>query len=150
MLGLTAIPERLDNKDVFAICDYNTVYEVRLASAINKGWLVLYRYYGIYDDAVDYDGISFKNGKYDENQLEKALMINKRAELILRHYQKYNSKRALDFYSTRKHVEYMADYFCKNGVKTYAVVSNSTSSYSMDRTKAINNLQKVKYRLYFQ
>ena len=28
LLGLTATPERLDSKDVFALCDYNMVYEV--------------------------------------------------------------------------------------------------------------------------
>mgnify|MGYP003304162874 CR=1 FL=1 len=36
MLGLTATPERLDAKDIFALCDYNTVYEIRLKEAINK------------------------------------------------------------------------------------------------------------------
>ena len=30
MLGLTATPDRLDNKDVYALCDYNVVYEVGL------------------------------------------------------------------------------------------------------------------------
>ena len=35
LLGLTATPERLDNKDVFALCEYNIVYEVRLKEAIN-------------------------------------------------------------------------------------------------------------------
>jgi superfamily II DNA or RNA helicase len=67
LLGLTATPERLDNKDVFAICDYNVVYETRLKDAINKGWLVPFRYYGIYD-YVDYDSIEYKNGKYNEDK----------------------------------------------------------------------------------
>jgi HKD family nuclease len=35
LLGLTATPERLDNQDVFALCDYNVVYEVRLKEAIS-------------------------------------------------------------------------------------------------------------------
>lgn len=80
MLGLTATPERLDNKDVFALCDYNIVYEVRLKGAIEKGWLVRlvpFRYYGVFDE-TDYTKISFRNGKYDEFELEKALMLNKR------------------------------------------------------------------------
>lgn len=102
LLGLTAAPERLDNKDVFAICDYNVVYETRLKDAINKGWLVPFRYYGIYD-YVDYDSIEYKNGKYNEDALEKALMINKRDILILNHYKKYGSKRALGFCTSRNH-----------------------------------------------
>jgi len=27
LLGLTATPERLDNKDVFELCNYNVVYD---------------------------------------------------------------------------------------------------------------------------
>ena len=53
LLGLTATPERMDNKDVFALCDYNIVYEVRLKGAIDKGWLVPFRYYGVFDE-TDY------------------------------------------------------------------------------------------------
>ena len=78
-LGLTATPNRLDNKDVFSIFDYNTVYEVTLKSAIDKGWLVPFRYYGIYDDSVDYDKVKFDYGKYNTKELEIALSINKRA-----------------------------------------------------------------------
>ena len=63
MLGLTATPDRLDNKDVFSICDYNTVYEVTLKTAIDKGWLVPFRYYGIYDESVNYDEVEYKNYK---------------------------------------------------------------------------------------
>lgn len=58
----TATPERLDNQDVFALCDYNVVYEVRLKEAINRGWLTPFRYYGIYDD-LDDDQIDFRNGR---------------------------------------------------------------------------------------
>ena len=61
LLGLTATPERLDSKDVFALCDYNEVYEVRLQEAINKGWLVPFRYYGIYDKTVDYKTMTIKS-----------------------------------------------------------------------------------------
>ncbi len=69
LLGLTATPERLDSKDVFSICDYNTVYEIRLSDAINKGYLVPFRYYGIYDETVNYENIEFKNGKYSDKEL---------------------------------------------------------------------------------
>ena len=33
--------------------------------------------------------------------LEEALMINKRAEVILKHYEKYRSERALGFCTSR-------------------------------------------------
>ena len=52
LLGLTATPERLDSKDVLAICDYNLVYEAPLKKAINQGWLVPFRYYAIFNNIV--------------------------------------------------------------------------------------------------
>ena len=63
LLGLTATPDRLDNKDVFALCDYNNVYEVRLKEAIAKGWLVPFRYYGIFDDTIDYSTVNMRKKK---------------------------------------------------------------------------------------
>lgn len=149
MLGLTATPERLDNKDVFALCDNNVAYEVRLKSAINKGWLVPFRYYGIYDELVNYKTIDYKNGKYDNNQLEKALMINKRADLIIEHYSKYKSERALGFCSSRKHAEFMAEYFCSKGVKACAVVSEGSSDCSVDRNEVVNKLGKGEIKVIF-
>jgi superfamily II DNA or RNA helicase len=149
MLGLTATPERLDNKDVFALCDNNTAYEVRLKSAINKGWLVPFRYYGIYDELVNYEAIDYKKGKYDDKQLEEALMINKRADLIIANYNKYKSERALGFCSSRKHAEFMAEYFSSKGVKACAVVSDGSSSYCMDRKEAVNKLSKGDIKVVF-
>lgn len=149
MLGLTATPERLDSKDVFSLCDYNTVYEIRLYEAINKGYLVPFRYYGIYDDTIDYDNVEFKNGKYVEKQLEEALMLNKRAELILNNYRKYNSKRALGFCTSKKHAEYMAKFFSENGVKSAAVYSGDNGEYAEERNIAINKLTKGELKVVF-
>jgi len=149
MLGLTATPERLDSRDVFALCDYNTVYEIRLKEAINKGFLSPFRYYGIYDDTVDYDGISMRNGKYDEKDLETKLMINKRAELVLNHYLKYNSTRAIGFCSSINHAEYMADYFTNHDVPSAAVYSGEQGEYSEERQKAINKLTSGELKILF-
>jgi len=148
LLGLTATPERMDNKDVFALCDYNVVYEVRLKGAIDKGWLVPFRFYGVFDD-TDYEKISFRNGKYDEVELEKSLMINKRADLILKHYKKYNSKRALGFCASRRHAEYMSKYFNENGIMACTVVSGEQTEFSMDRKKSVDKLKKAELNIIF-
>lgn len=148
LLGLTATPERMDNRDVFEICNHEVVYEVRLKEAINKGWLVPFRYYGIYDE-TNYKNISFRNGKYDGSELEKALMIEKRSNLILNHYKKYNSKIALGFCSSRNHANYMAKYFSENGVTAYAVLSGDKMEYSMDRQEAINKLKNGEIKVLF-
>lgn len=149
LLGLTATPERLDSKDVFALCDYNMVYEVRLKDAINKGWLVPFRYYGIYDETVNYEHIDYKNGKYDDKQLEEALMLNKRGEIILNHYLKYNSKRAMGFCTSRHHAEYMAKVFNENNIPSAAVYSGEKGEYSEDRNIALSKLTSGELKVIF-
>ena len=54
LLGLTATPYRGDNRDLFALCDGNVAYEIRLFEAIAFGWLAPFRYLGV-SDPVDYD-----------------------------------------------------------------------------------------------
>lgn len=149
MLGLTATPDRLDNKDVFSICDYNTVYEVTLKTAIDKGWLVPFRYYGIYDESVNYDEVEFKNGKYNEKQLEEALSINKRAELILNNYKKYKSSTALGFCTSKSHAEFMAKYFNENGVPSRSVYSGDRGEYSEERNTALRKLRNEEIKVIF-
>lgn len=149
LLGLTATPERLDSKDVFALCDYNMVYEVRLKDAINKGWLVPFRYYGIYDETVNYEDIDYKNGKYDDKQLEEALMLNKRGEVILNHYLKYNSKRAIGFCTSRHHAEYMAKVFNENNIPSAAVYSGEKGEYSEERNIALSKLTSGEVKVIF-
>lgn len=149
MLGLTATPERLDSKDVFALCDYNNVYEIRLKEAINKGFLAPFRYYGIYDYTVNYDDISLRNGLYDEKELEEKLMIAKRADLVLNHYLKYCPKTSLGFCSSRKHAEFMAEYFTVHDIPAASVISGEQMPYSKDRSEAISELENGDLKILF-
>ncbi len=148
LLGLTATPERLDNRDVFELCDYNVVYELRLKDAINKGYLVPFYYYGIYDD-TDYSVIPEVNGKYKEDELEKALMIHKRAELILKNYLKFNKQRTLAFCASRNHAEFMAEYFNQKGIKCCAVYSGEQGRNAMERDEAIRKLKNGEIKVIF-
>ena len=149
LLGLTATPERLDTKDVFALCDYNTVYEIRLKEAINKGFLSPFKYYGIYDDTVNYEDISMRRGRYDEKDLEDKLMINKRADLVLNHYLKYPSKTAIGFCSSRNHAEFMAEHFTKNNIPSAAVYSGEPGEYTHERQTAIAKLKNNELKILF-
>lgn len=117
MLGLTATPERMDGKSIYEICDYNVPYEITLKEAINKGALVPFHYYGIYDE-TDYSTLKLVKGRYNENDLNDKYIGNvKRHDLIYKYYKKYHSKRALGFCSSRMHAEEMAKEFCRRGVK---------------------------------
>ena len=149
LLGLTATPERMDGKNIYEICDYNVPYEIDLKESINKGMLVPFHYYGIYDD-TDYSKIHIVRGKFDEKELNETYIGNvRRHDLIYKTYCKYGSRRALGFCCSRAHAEEMAQEFCKRGVPSVAVYSNADGEYSEDRKKAIQDLKDEKIKVIF-
>lgn len=149
LLGLTATPERLDGKNIYEICDYNVPYEISLKEAINKGVLVPFHYYGIYDE-TDYSSLHLVKGHYDEKELNETYIGNvKRYDLIYKYYMKYKSKRALGFCCSRLHAEEMAREFCKRGINSVAVYSNANGEFSEDRDKAIQKLKNLEIKVIF-
>ena len=149
LLGLTATPERMDGKNIYEICDYNVPYEISLKEAINKGALVPFHYYGIYDE-TDYSSLHLVKGHYDEKELNETYIGNvKRYDLIYKYYMKYRSKRALGFCCSRQHAEEMAKEFCKRGIEAVAVYSNADGEFSEDRDKAIEKLKNQEIKVIF-
>ena len=149
LLGLTATPERMDGKNIYEICDYNVPYEISLKEAINKGMLVPFHYYGIYDE-TDYSSLHLVKGRYDEKELNETYIGNiKRYDLIYKYYMKYRPKRALGFCCSRQHAEEMAKEFCKRGIEAVAVYSNADGEFSEDRDKAIEKLKKQEIKMIF-
>ncbi len=149
LLGLTATPERMDGKDIYGICDYNVPYEISLKEAINKGMLVPFHYYGIYD-TIDYSGLRRVKGAYVEKELTEIYRENAdRYDLIYKYYRKYRSKRALGFCCSRQHAEDMAGEFCKRGIPAAAVYSNADGEFSQDRQEAIRRLEKQEIKVIF-
>lgn len=149
LLGLTATPERMDGKNIYEICDYNVPYEISLKEAINKGVLVPFHYYGIYDE-TDYSSLHLLKGHYDEKELNDTYIGNvKRYDLIYKHYMKYRSKRALGFCCSRQHAEEMAREFCERGIESVAVYSNSDGAFSEERDKAVEKLKNQEIRVIF-
>lgn len=149
LLGLTATPERMDGKNIYEICDYNVPYEISLKDAINKGMLVPFHYYGIFDD-TDYSGLHIVRGKYDEKELNETYIGNvHRHDLIYKYYCKYGSQRALGFCCSRAHAEEMAKEFCKRGIPSVAVYSNAEGEFSEDRSVAIEKLKSGDIKVIF-
>ena len=149
LLGLTATPERMDGRSIYEICDYNVPYEISLKDAINKGMLVPFHYYGIYDD-TDYSALHIVRGKYDEKELNETYIGNvHRHDLIYKYYCKYGSKRALGFCCSRAHAEEMAKEFCKRGIPSVAVYSNANGDFSENRATAIERLKNGEIKVIF-
>ena len=149
LLGLTATPERLDGRNIYEICDYNVPYEISLKDAINKGMLVPFHYYGIYDD-TDYSGIHMVRGRYDERELNETYIGNvHRHDLIYKYYCKYGSRKALGFCCSREHAEEMAKEFSARGIPSAAVYSNGNGEFSEDRASAIRMLTDGEIKVIF-
>lgn len=149
LLGLTATPERMDGKNIYEICDYNVPYEISLKEAINKGVLVPFHYYGIYDE-TDYSSLHLVKGRYDEKELNETYIGNiRRYDLIYKYYRKYRSKRALGFCCSRRHAEEMAKEFCKRGIESVAVYSDADGAFSEDRDKAVEKLKNQEIKVIF-
>jgi superfamily II DNA or RNA helicase/HKD family nuclease len=149
LLGLTATPFRMDNEDIFALCDDNVIYEISLKQSIERDLLVPFRYYAIYDP-TDYDRIKVANGCYVVEDLELELSREERADLILSNYRKLAGERTLGFCVSIKHAEYMADYFSGHGTVAVAVHSGKSGSlHTMDRQGAVEALEKGEIKVVF-
>ena len=137
LLGLTATPERTDQADILSLCDNNLVFERNLAYGINSRLLAPFHYYGIADECVDYEEIPWRNGKFATEDLTNALASWKRAKHVLEHWQKNKQSRTLAFCISKRHAEFMAEVFRKNGFKAQAVYSGS----STPRNEALSQLE---------
>ena len=149
MLGLTATPERMDGRDVYALCDYNVPFELNLRDAINKGMLCPFHYYGVYDE-TDYSHLRVVNGHYDLDDLDRAYIGNAhRSDLIFRYYQKYARRRAIGFCSSRRHGIDMAREFNARGIRAAAVISGEQGEFCMERSAALRRLRSCDLQVLF-
>ena len=129
LLGLTATPERMDGRDVLALCDYNIACEIRLMEAIDKGWLAPFQYYAVYDE-TDYSQISWRGSRYDEAELDLALVNDTRTEIVARNLLKYlpasGKIKALAFCSSIAHARYTAQKLKDNhGIESMALTGEA-------------------------
>ena len=149
LLGLTATPERMDGRNIYEICDYNVPYEISLKEAINKGILVPFHYYGIFDD-TDYSKLHIVRGRYDEKELNETYIGNvHRYELIYKYYCKYGSRQALGFCCSKEHAREMAREFSSRGIPSVAVFSDASGEYTEKRKVAIQKLKNGEIRAIF-
>ena len=124
LLGLTATPERTDGKQQEIIDTYfNGRYsaEIRLPEAIDRRLLVPFNYFGI-TDSVDYSSLKWARGGYDVNEIEQLYLSanHQRCFSILKSVHEYvtdpREMRAVGFCVSKKHAEYMSEFFNKNGI----------------------------------
>ncbi|WP_338751174.1 DEAD/DEAH box helicase family protein [Bacillus sp. FJAT-52991] len=138
LLGVTATPDRMDNKDVYSICDGNTAYRIHFIEAIQKNWLAPFVYYGVYDD-TDYSALTWLGTRYDEEQLLQVQLKEEMAEKIETAWKKYRQTKTIGFCSSIRQAEFLSQYFNQKGWKTIALHSQTKSYSRQDAIKALDS-----------
>jgi len=136
-LGLTATPNRSDNVDVLQYCGNNEIYRKDLIDGINLELLCNFDYNGINDKYVDYTKITWRNKKFDIDELDKNLNSDIRTSYIYEKWKQLKQSRTLAFCTSINHCERMSLFFNAKGYKTVSVHSKS----SINRTDAIRDLK---------
>jgi superfamily II DNA or RNA helicase/HKD family nuclease len=138
LLGITATPDRLDGKDVYALCEGNVAFQLHFLEAIQKGWLAPFHYYGVYDE-TDYSQITWLGNRYAEEELLAAQLREEMAENIFQAWKKHKQTRTLGFCSSIRQSNFLAGYFQQKGVRA---LSLNSKTVDMSRSKAIRQLEK--------
>ncbi|EGA91412.1 DNA/RNA helicase [Planococcus donghaensis MPA1U2] len=124
MLGITATPDRMDNKDVYALCDGNVAISIHFLDAIERNWLAPFHYYGVHDD-TDYSAIPWRGNRYDEQELLHLQLRESFAEKIFDEWSRYKQTRTIVFCSSVKQALYMNNFFQSKGVRSIALHGES-------------------------
>jgi superfamily II DNA or RNA helicase len=132
LLGLTATPERSDGEDILKDFCGVIAAEIRLPEALNRKLLSPFQYFAISDN-VDLSKLSWKNGKYEINELTKLYTEDdRRVSEILTNCEKYltdvNDVIALGFCVSQSHAKFMAEKFTLAGLKADYLTTESSGN----------------------
>ena len=139
LLGLTATPERMDGEDILKDFCHVIAAEIRLPEALNRKLLSPFQYFGI-SDSIDLSRVTWKNGKYEINELSRLYTEDDlRVNEILFNCKKYltdeHDVRALGFCVSQEHAKYMAEKFILAGLKAQYLTSENSQNRSELREK---------------
>ncbi|TYS18490.1 DNA helicase [Rossellomorea vietnamensis] len=137
LLGITATPDRNDDRDVYALCEGNVAFKMDFLEAIQRNWLSPFQYFGVYDD-TDYSQIRWLGNRYDEEQLLQAQLREDIAENIISAWEKHKQTKSLVFCSSIRQAVFLSDYFNRQG---YNTVSLHSQQKDISRKEAIRQLE---------
>ncbi len=132
-LGMSAIPERSDGFDVFALFDHNVAHEIRLQQAMEENLLCPFHYFGITDLSIVEENMDVSNFHLLINEVRVKHILDK-----IRYYGYYGKRvKGLVFCSRKEEAAMLSEKFNQNGFKTTYL---SGSDSQQKREDAINLL----------
>ena len=119
-LGLTATPERADDKSILEIFK-NTAHKIDIQTAVEIGELVPVRCIRIHTN-IDLTKVRFNSVQYNIRDLESKIYVPERNQLIVNTWMQYvKDKRTVVFCASVKHAEEIAALFKQKGIHAAAV-----------------------------
>ncbi|KGR78963.1 DEAD/DEAH box helicase family protein [Ureibacillus manganicus] len=116
LLGITATPDRLDNQDVYSLCDGNVAIQIHFLDAIARKWLSPFHYYGIRDE-IDYSQIRWFGMHYDEEELLNEQLRDDVIKKVFREWQNHKQTKTIAFCSSVKQAIYLCKNFKSQGIE---------------------------------
>src|SRR5690606_7834128 len=131
LLGLTATPERMDGQSILPDFNHRIAAEIRLPDALNNKLLCPFQYFGISDN-VDYSRISWRNGRYDIDELTNIYTSNDTRianilENLITYSKDYRNVCAVGFCVSQDHAKYMAKKFNEIGLASDYLIAENAS-----------------------
>ena len=135
LLGMTATPERSDDKNIYELFDYNVPYEIRLQEALEEEMLVPFHYIGVSD-------YTYNGEVIDDNTNLKYLVSEERVKYVVEQSKYYGYDgdvlHGLVFVSRKEEADEIAKLLTKNG---YPAQMLSGEDSQEQREQAIEKLK---------
>ena len=130
-LGLTATPERADDKSILEIFK-NTAHKLDIQTAVEIGELVPVRCIRIHTN-IDLTKVRFNSVQYNIRDLESKIYVPERNKLIVDTWMQYvKDKRTVVFCASVKHAEQIAELFRAQGICASSVSGGMKKSERME------------------
>lgn len=133
LLGLTATPERTDGQSIFDYFDSPDAIQLRLTEAIERKLLSPFHYFGV-TDSIDFRNVRWQAGKYNMEDLENLIVLSERSaktraeqiKIAIGNYAlDWTEIIGIGFCVTKKHAEFMANFFNDSGIPSDFLTSDS-------------------------
>lgn len=135
LLGMTATPERSDDKNIYELFDYNVPYEIRLQEALEEEMLVPFHYIGVSDYRYNGEVI-------DDNTNLKYLVSEERVKYVVEQSKYYGYDgdvlHGLVFVSRKEEADEIAKLLTKNGYPSQMLSGEDSQE---QREQAIEKLK---------
>lgn len=138
LLGMTATPERSDDKNIYELFDYNVPYEIRLQEALEEEMLVPFHYIGVSD-------YTYNGEVIDDNTNLKYLVSEERVKYVVEQSKYYGYDgdvlHGLVFVSRKEEADEIAKLLTKNGYPSQMLSGEDSQE---QREQAIEKLKNGK------